>query len=117
MNSDLKKQWFVLYTRLGSERKVAEQLEKRQIESYCPQSKTNKPWGEKRKTAFRPLFCSYVFAFATPEEHKIIRQTDGVINFIYWLNKPAVIRQEEIDTIRNFLKEYDHVRLEKTAIN
>lgn len=117
MNQDLKKQWFVLYTRLGCERKVAEQLEKRQIEVYCPLCRTPKSWSDRRKTSLQPLFSSYVFVFASPEEHKLIRQTDGAINFIHWLSKPAVIRHEEIDTIRNFLKEYDYVKLEKTAIN
>jgi transcription antitermination factor NusG len=117
MTSDLKKQWFVIYTRPGCEKKVAEQLEKRQIETYCPQSRIYKPWGDRKKSAFQPLFRSYVFVFASPEQHRLIRQIDGVINFIHWLSKPAVIRQDEIDTIRNFLKEYDFVRLEKTVIN
>jgi transcription antitermination factor NusG len=117
MNTDLKKQWFVIYTRRGCEKKVAEQLEKRQIEVFCPMSKVNKPWSDRKKTALQPLFNSYVFLFASTDQHNLIRQTDGVINFIHWLSKPAVVPQEEIDTIRNFLKEYDFVRLEKIAIN
>ena len=84
---------------------------------YCPLSKTNKQWSDRKKPALQPLFSSYVFVFITPDKQRLVRQTDGVINFIHWLNKPAVIRQEEIDTIRNFLKEYDFVRLEKTSIN
>jgi len=117
MNLDLKKQWFVLYTRPGCERKVAELLEKKHVEVFCPLSKTNKQWSDRKKPALQPLFSSYVFVFITPDKQRLVRQTDGVINFIHWLNKPAVICQEEIDTIRNFLKEYDFVRLEKTSIN
>ena len=117
MNLEQKKQWFVLYTRQGCERKVAEQLEKKQMEVYCPLSKTSKQWSDRKKPALLPLFSSYVFVFISPEQQMLVRHTDGVINFIHWLNKPAVICPEEIDTIRNFLKEYDNVRLEKTSIN
>ena len=58
-----------------------------------------------------------MFSLLLPRKLRLIRQTDGVINFIHWLNKPAEICQEENDTIKNFLKEYDFVRLEKTSIN
>ena len=117
MTQEQKKQWFVIYTRSGCERKVAEQLEKKQLEVYCPLTKSNRQWSDRKKTAFQPLFTSYVFVCISAEKQNTVRQTDGVINFIHWLNKPAVICQEEIDTIRNFLKEYDVVRLEKTSIN
>jgi transcription antitermination factor NusG len=36
---------------------------------------------------------------------------------VYWLNRPAVIRNEEIDTIKKFLSEYDHVTVEKSQVN
>jgi len=117
MDTDLKKQWFLIYTRPGCEKKVADLLERKHVQVYCPLTKAQKRWGDRKKPALSPLFSSYVFVFATPDEHHRIRHTDGVINFIHWLSKPAVIRQEEIDTIRNFLKEYDFVRLEKTSIN
>ena len=37
---------------------------------------------------------------------------NGVVNFVYWLGKPAVIQEKEIQTIRKFLNEYDNVRVE-----
>jgi len=117
MNTDFKKQWFVLYTRPGCEKKIAELLEKKNVVTYCPQSRKQKLWSDRKKIVLHPLFRSYVFVFTTPDEHKLIKQIDGVVNFIHWLSKPAVIRQEEIDTIKTFLKEYEFVKLEKTAIN
>jgi transcription antitermination factor NusG len=117
MNTDSKKQWFVLYTRSGCEKRVAEHLEKKQLEVYCPLTKIHRHWTDRKKVAFQPLFNSYVFVHAADSEHPRIRQTDGVINFVHWLRNPAVIRQDEIDTIKKFLLEYDMVRLEKTSIN
>ena len=117
MNTDSKKQWFVLYARSGYEKRVAELLEKKHLEVYFPLIKTHRHWTDRKKVTLQPLFNSYLFVFTSEEEHRRIKQTDGVINFVHWLNKPAVIRQDEIDTIKKFLIEYDIVRLEKTTIN
>lgn len=40
-------------------------------------------------------------------------KTDGIMNFVYWLGKPAVIKDLEIDMIRRFLNEHTNVSLEK----
>ena len=117
MNLTATKQWYAIYTRPKSEKKVAEHLEKKKIEVYCPLNKVKKQWADRKKIAFEPLFTSYVFVYATPDEHTKIKQTDGVISFVYWLNQPAAIRQEEIDTIKKFLNEYDNVVLERSPVN
>lgn len=112
-----KKQWYALYTRPRWEKKVAELLEKKKVEVYCPLNKVQKQWADRKKIVLEPLFSSYVFVYITEREHVSIRQTDGVVNFVYWLNKPAVIRNEEIDTIKKFLNEYDQVSVERTQVN
>jgi transcription antitermination factor NusG len=56
-----------------------------------------------------PLFKSYVFLKITEEDKTRVRMVDGVVNFVYWLGKPAVIKNAEIEAIRNFLNEYDEV--------
>lgn len=117
MNTDVKKQWFVLYTRSGCEKRVADLLEKKQTESYLPLTKSERLWADRKKGILQPLFRSFVFVFASADEQARIRQTDGVLSFVHWLSKPAVIRQDEIDTIKKFLQEYEFVTLEKTAIN
>lgn len=112
-----KKQWYALYTRPRWEKKVADLLDKKKVEVYCPLNKVQKQWADRRKVVLEPLFSSYVFVYVSEQEHLSIRQTDGVVNFVYWLNKPAVIRNEEIDTIKKFLNEYDDVSVERTQVN
>jgi transcription antitermination factor NusG len=112
-----KKQWYALYTRPRWEKKVADLLEKKKVEVYCPLNRVEKQWADRKKVVLEPLFSSYVFVHISEQEHLGIIQTDGVVNFVYWLNKPAVIRNEEIDTIKKFLNEYDHVSVEKTKVN
>ncbi|HET6993772.1 MAG TPA: UpxY family transcription antiterminator [Chitinophagaceae bacterium] len=112
-----KKKWYALYTRPRWEKKVADLLEKKKVEVYCPLNKVQKQWADRKKVVLEPLFTSYVFVHVTEQEHISIKQTDGVVNFVYWLNKPAIIRHEEIDTIKKFLNEYDYVSVEKTQVN
>jgi transcription antitermination factor NusG len=38
--------------------------------------------------------------------------TNGVVNFVYWLGKPAVVKNSEIEIIRKFLNEYENVMAE-----
>jgi transcription antitermination factor NusG len=117
MNPTAKKQWYALYTRPRWEKKVAELLEKKKVEVYCPLNKVQRQWADRKKIVLEPLFSSYVFVCITEHEQLHVRQTDGIVNFVYWLSKPAVIRHEEIETIKRFLNEYDHVSVEKTHVN
>jgi transcription antitermination factor NusG len=118
MNTATTKQWYALYTQPKWEKRVTETLEKKKLEVYCPMNhRVPRHWGERKKALMEPLFQSLIFVYASEADQERIRETDGVINFIHWLNKPAIIRQEEIDTIRKFLNEYDFVSLEKATVN
>ena len=33
----------------------------------------------------------------------------GVVNFVYWLGKPAIVKNKEIEVIRKFLNDYEEV--------
>ena len=110
-----KKQWYALYTPVKMGEKVADLLEK-ESGSLLPLEQGGEQWADRKKLSLS-LFLLYVFVHVSELDHLSIRQTDGVISFVYWLNKPAVIRNEEIDTIKKFLNEYDHVTVERTQVN
>ena len=46
------------------------------------------------------------------EEKTNVRMTNGVINFVYWEGKPAVIKEKEINAIKRFLNEYENVEVQ-----
>jgi transcription antitermination factor NusG len=110
-------QWYALYTRPCWEKRVAELLSQQQIENYCPLQKVLRQWSDRKKIIQEPLFKSYVFV-RVPESGKItVRQTDGVLNFVNYLGKPAIIRDEEIDRVKQFLNDYKNVRVENIPLN
>lgn len=92
-------------------------LTKKAIENYCPLSKVVKQWADRKKTIEEPLFNSYVFVRADEAEHLLIKQTDGVVNFVYWLGKPAVVKDNEIDVIKKYLNSSYAVTIEKINVN
>ena len=101
--------WYAVYTKPRWEKKVHLLLSEKKLESYCPLNKVTKKWSDRMKTVEEPLFKSYVFVRATPEEHTKVRMTNGVVNFVYWLGKPAIVQDHEIAVIRKFLNEYENV--------
>jgi transcription antitermination factor NusG len=109
--------WYAVYTRPKWEKKVTELLTKKKITNYCPLNRTQQQWSDGRKTLYKPLFTSYVFVRLSEKDCESVLQTTGVINFVHWLNRPAIIHDEEIDTIKLFLKEYTNVTLEKNPVS
>lgn len=116
MRGELPK-WFAVYTRPCWEKKVAGLLTKKGIENYCPVNKVQRHWSDRNKLIEVPLFTSYVFVHIPDSMHTITRATPGIVNFVYWLGKPAVIRDEEIGTVKKFLKDYPEVELTKTEVS
>lgn len=111
------KNWYAVHTRPRWEKKVASHLSKKGIELYCPLNRVQRQWSDRKKVILEPLFTSYVFVRLSESEQLSVLQTDGVISFVYWLKKPAMIRDEEIEAIKRFMNEHESVKLEKTEVN
>ncbi len=110
------KNWYVVYTRPRWEKKVAALLLERGIEHYCPLNKVMKQWSDRKKVVMEPLFKGYVFVSINENAKWDLKQVDGVLNYVYWLGKPALVKPSEIDTIRKFLQEFDNVEVYDTQI-
>jgi transcription antitermination factor NusG len=113
----IEQKWYAVYTRPRWEKKVAEILTNKKIENYCPLNKVVRQWSDRKKIVLEPLFTSYVFVRTTEKLLFEICKISGVVNLVYWLKKPAVIRNEEIDCIKNFLIDHKNVKLEKCSVN
>jgi transcription antitermination factor NusG len=111
------KTWLAVYTKPRWEKKVARHLEQKNIENYCPLNMVQHQWSDRKKIILEPLFKSYVFVRISETEKQSVLQTNGVMNFVYWLKKPAVIRDDEIITIRKFMNEYKTAHLIKTNVD
>jgi transcription antitermination factor NusG len=113
----MEKKWFVVYTKSRCEKKVAALLAKRNVENYCPLNRIMKQWADRKKLIYEPLFTSYVFIHACEKEIFSIKQiTSDIVNFVYWIGKPATIKDDEIDNIKKFLNQHMDIQLEKQDV-
>jgi len=96
--------WYVLYTAARAEKQVVARLEREGVETYLPLHKSKRKWSDRVKVVEMPLFSSYVFVHCP--EHKLysLNLIAGVSRTVYYLGRPAKVRQEEIDSIREFLR-------------
>lgn len=106
---EIEKKWYAIYSKPRWEKKVDILLQKKDIHSWCPLQKVVKQWSDRKKIVEEPLFRSYVFIkidIATEEKLSVLN-TDGVLNFVKYLGKPAVIRDIEVELIQKYLTEKD----------
>ncbi len=109
--------WYAVYTKSRTEKKVALRLQEAGIEAYCPVNKREKQWSDRKKITQEPLFRSYVFVNIDLEKQgHVVRRTLGVVNFVYWLSKPAVIQDAEITAIQQFLSTHASVEVEGNTL-
>lgn len=85
-----------------------------EIEYFLPLHKVSKKWSDRIKLVEEPLFKSYIFINISENEITKIRETKGVLNFVYWQKKPAIVRDEEIEIIKKFIGEYINLKVKNT---
>jgi transcription antitermination factor NusG len=101
--------WFALYTKPRNEKKVAEALQKLGITAYCPLVTRIKQWSDRKKKVTEPLLPSYVFVQLEEQHRKEVFQVNGVVQYVFWLGKPAIIKDHEIEALQNQLSHPDPV--------
>jgi len=100
--------WYVIYTKSRNEKLVADKLSTMGIEVYCPMLKTKRKWSDRVKTVEEPLFRSYCFVRLEEHERPKVFAAPGVVRYLFWLKKPAIVRDCEIEAIQHMLQTNDH---------
>ena len=115
-NAHTTKNWYVLYTKPRHEKKLAERLRAEGWTVYCPLKKTTKQWSDRKKVVEAALFPSFIFIQCDDKVRDQVFVHASAVRYLYWLRKPAVVRDEEISTIRQWMGELDHESIEVEAI-
>jgi len=103
------RKWYALYTKSRHEKRVDEQLQDKNIESYLPMRKVLRQWSDRKKWIKQPLFSCYVFVHTTDKERLVTLQTYGSVRIVGFNNGPAVIPESEIITVKHILNELTDV--------
>ena len=108
--------WYILYTKPRHEKKVAERLIRAGYTVYCPLQKVVHKWSDRTKLLEKPLFKQYVFIQIEDSKRDEIFTYPGTIRYLFWLRRPAMVREQEIATIQKWLGHYDNDRLKVSDI-
>lgn len=111
------KNWFVIQTKPRNEKKVYEQIIRKEIEVFLPLVQTIRYWSDRKKKLYVPLFPGYVFVNTDEEERvKAISNTNGAIKYLMYQKRPAIISDGEIKNIRLSLQAPEKIKIEEKRI-
>jgi transcription antitermination factor NusG len=104
-NNNDRLYWFVLYTSPRAEKQVAQRIKQQGMECWLPLHLCPRTWSDRIKMVEVPLFHSYIFVKCLEDQLYAMLKIYGVSRIVYYNGKPAVIRQQEIDAIKDFLQQ------------
>ena len=73
--------------------------------------KTLKQWSDRKKKVQIPMFPSYIFAHTSEHERHQLLMDPGVLNFIFWLGKPAIVRDEEMEALKKIAESGEDIHV------
>lgn len=112
----MENKWFVVYTKSRQEKRVARWLDEMGVVYYLPMQKKLRQWKDRVKWVEMPLISSYIFVkIKNDKEYLDILKIEGVVTFITFEGKAAVVPDHQIEAIRLLLA--SEKELEVTAEN
>lgn len=98
--------WYVLHVKPRWEQKVAQSLADFGFEAWCPTYVEVRQWSDRKKKVRVPYFASYVFV-RTDEKNRnrVFECSSGIMRFMFWLGKPAQIRDAEMEQVKTWLED------------
>ncbi|MCL5129851.1 UpxY family transcription antiterminator [Algibacter sp. L4_22] len=95
--------WKVIYVKPRTEKKVESALLKMGIKAYCPVVTEIHQWSDRKKKVEVPILKSYVFVQPDDKKLDAVFQVNHVVRYLFWLGKPAIVRDNEIQVMQNWL--------------
>ena len=108
--------WHVIYTKPRAEKKVEERLNNFGIKAYCPVKQEIKQWSDRKKKILVPVLPSMVLVNIDEKERNNVFDIPGVVRYMFWLGKHAVVKEEEVDSLKNLLNLNSIVSQETIAL-
>ena len=96
--------WFVVCTKPRFEKKVEERLLSFGIEAYCPTKKEIRFWSDRKKKVDIPVLPSMVLVRLKEEDINKVFNISGVVRYMFWLGKRAIVTQREVVVLKNYLE-------------
>ncbi|MGC1453906.1 MAG: UpxY family transcription antiterminator [Nitrospirota bacterium] len=107
LNSIMTENWYALRVRSRHEFVSAEELTRKNIETFLPSVSRERQWKDRKKIVNFPLFPGYLFVHLKPQPDAFLNvlKTRGSVSFISLEpGQPTSVLPEEIISLRAMLK-------------
>lgn len=113
--SPIEKRWLVIYTRARWEKSIYEVMCQQGIECYCPLRTVYSQWADRKKKVELPVFSSYLFVRVNQAQQGKVLNIAGVLNYINYMGRPAVVRDRVIEDLKLYLENYKDAEMVNLA--
>jgi transcription elongation factor/antiterminator RfaH len=96
--------WYALRTRSRFEFAARDELNRRNIDAWLPTFTEESRWSDRVQLVTRPLFPGYLFARFNLSIANQIRITRGVVEILSIDQKPVLISDDEVATLRRIVE-------------
>lgn len=97
--------WYAIFTQPRHEKKVAQHLHCREVESYLPTLTSVRAWrNRQRKKLELPLFPGYLYARVSPNQRSRILGTPGVVTIVEGAMRWGAVPDQYIELLRKGLE-------------
>lgn len=117
MSDFTNNQWHIIYVREKWEKKTSVYLQKKGIEFFCPVLKPEHNLHHVKSGTGETVLSGYIFVKLNSHELNNIKSTPGVLNIIYWLDKPVSIRNEDMSALQRFFNSHSVLKTEHIKVN
>jgi transcription antitermination factor NusG len=95
--------WYAAWTRSRHEKAVAEQLERKEIETFLPLYETIRQWRNGGHRVQLPLFPGYAFVRIALRDRIEVLKVPGVVQLVGFNGTPTPLGDDEIESLRRAL--------------
>lgn len=95
--------WYAAYTRPRHEKRVADQLHRKAVETFLPLYETVRKWRNGRHRIRLPLFPGYTFVRISLNERLAVLKVPGVVSLVGANGAPIPLQESELMNLRQAL--------------
>jgi transcription antitermination factor NusG len=103
--SYLEPHWYAVYTCANHEKRVAAEIEARDVEHFLPVYSSVRHWKDRRVNLDLPLFPGYVFVRLALRDRLRVLQIPSVVRFVGFSGHPVALPDGEMDILRSGLSQ------------
>jgi transcription termination/antitermination protein NusG len=106
--SRLDQHWYAAYTCANHEKRVASEIQARDVEHFLPVYSSVRRWKDRRVNLELPLFPGYVFVRLALRDRLRVLQIHSVVRLVGFNGQPVALPDEEMEILRSGISQRLH---------